>query len=178
MHAGARMRKLVVIATLLTSSVAAAQPDPVEAPTPRVHKKRPSTAAVLAAGTFVSGVVVGGYGASRNETSLLVMSAGLLAFGPSAGHVYVGANRHAIQGTLLRSAGLGLIILGTGAGVPHDHNAFLAAAGIAGAGLLTGAIAYDLVDAPLAARRRNARALAVTPAIVRDAPGLALAGTF
>ncbi|MCE9579515.1 MAG: hypothetical protein K8W52_40715 [Deltaproteobacteria bacterium] len=177
---------LVVLAALARAAVA--QPDR-SAPAP----KRTGIARALSIGgtALGAGLVAYTIAADPDQPALAAVGVGMLVVGPGTGHVYAGAYGHAIASSAIRLGGVGLL----GVGYVASHNLSKCAcdekdptAGRAlmatGAIALLGATIWDLVDAPRAVRRANARArdLAITPTIVPAPhgalPGVAITGTF
>lgn len=147
-------------------------------------------------GLFAGGIALDDDGAGA--ISLMIGGQAVAAFGPSAGHVYVGEYRHALIASSVRAAALALIdvgilaasscAIGGGSGDGSDDQSDCGNGGTAavfiGLGVAAGLGLYDWVDAPRAARRASRRAatlqLAVVPLRVpnHQAVGLGLAGTF
>lgn len=186
---------LVVLALLLSTSVAIAQPslapieDPEDPARPMAATKpdvaNPDVAAALAVGTTLGGLAVVAATVKYNLGATGWIGVTGLLVGPSAGHIYAGAWGHALGMTALRTAGalvmtVGLIEATTvySDGPQPDHRNGKAMFVVGGAAYLIGTL-YDLYDARGAVRRENARALAVVPmASTQGGYGLAVAGRF
>jgi hypothetical protein len=147
---------------------------------------------------FFIGLALNNYGMSKLEEgrplnwTLALGGVGLMAAGPSLGHVYAGEHGHALRMTALRVGGL--VALGAGVSFamcesetdvtcPGDGPILLLLG--AGVGTYVGATLYDFYDAHRAARRSNTRArsaLTVAPSAVSSVagpvPALGLSGTF
>ncbi len=196
---------LIVLACLASSHPARADDaaSPAAAPTPDASAgpRRPGAATAWAWGATLTGAALVAGGAlalDRLERGAMSDIAGgalaggvvLLAVGPSAGHLYAGERRHATLATLTRVGGAVIFLAASMSdtdcvGSSSSCDDGIGLGHVLGAGLVAGAITYDLVDAPRAARRANRRAAAraaVVPTAVRAAdglaPGLAVAGAF
>ena len=163
---------------VLVPSIAAAQPAGAE------DLKSEGGATTLAvAGTIGSLLVMWG-GIEGKNTPLFV--AGLAGFGvgPSLGHLYAGAHKHAAISTGIRAAGIGAILLGARL-VDSEATDDTTITVFIGTGIALGicTTAVDLMTADNAARDANARALMIAPTVVSTpngaiAPGIGLAGRF
>lgn len=138
-------------------------------------RKRPAVALAAAAGGTALGVGVLALGSLANDERALVPGAVVLAVGPSLGHLHAGEHRHAIVTSALRGAGMAAFALGIVAANSDNAGAEAELLVWGGGGLLVATTAYDLVDAPFAARRAN---VVVTPTVMQGAPGVAIAGAF
>lgn len=131
---------------------------------------------LAAAGLVAAGVLSEEY-PDDGLNALTCTGLGLGVVAPSLGHVYAGEYGHALVTTALRGGALyGLYYAET-----RTENGSLLAIG--SAMVLTGLIAYDVVDARRAADRRNAREeVRIVPAALGGdrgtAWGLAASGTF
>lgn len=142
----------------------------------------PGVALALAAGATAAG---GGMLllASESEDDRIVVGATLVSgalyvVGPSAGHLYVGETGEAVGMSLIRAASVGVAYFGftrmlddcENRTCGERHGEFILLGGV---GVWTVATVYDLIDAPRAAARANARMT-----IVPTGTGLAIAGSF
>ncbi len=161
--------------------------------------KSESTATLLALGTTAAGFAAM-YAAADSKIDGLGQAGALLALiGPSAGHIYAGENGHAVKMSLLRGAGVTVMMVGLlsmfSAGKPcgdcvptnHDDNTTTGEKMMIAGGLTFAiATAYDLFDAHRAARRANERAQPKMWTLVPSAlaasgtiaPALTLSGRF
>jgi hypothetical protein len=199
----------VVLALLVIPAVALAQPSltaPVEpcpyptTDTPTIDPddlKSESVATLLALGTTAAGFATMYAAADSKIDGMAQVGALLVLIGPSAGHIYAGETKHAVRMSLLRTAGVGIMMLGVvsmfSAGSDcidcgHSDNT---GEKLLIAGGLTFAIAtaYDIYDAHRAVRRSNERMTqqqrmwmlapsAVAASSGGVAPALALSGRF
>lgn len=182
---------LIVVAMVLGADVAAADPEPA-------HKSGGVALALPVVGTVglwgaAFGIGMADFDCARdqscNDTELAIV-AGLAVIAPSAGHFYVGENRHGVIASGARAVAAAAWIWGgqsvcepsPGECLSRRHRNGTVEA--AGGFLLLGLTVYDWIDAPFAARRFNRRAatVALAPTALRavDGPawGLAAAGTF
>jgi len=194
------MRRLVIFLLVALSGTAVAQPaltppvPPAPPPAELPHKDE-ATATMLAIGGTAVGVLAL-YAGGRNESEgLMWLGIAGLAIGPSAGHIYAGANGHAVGASLLRTGGMLLFGIGVIALVSSGDCIDDAPCGgndgagesLMWVGGLTFAVTtlYDIIDASSAARRANAKqarawnvAPTVVPAANGPAPALSLIGRF
>ena len=175
-------------------------------PAPIPERKNPTTAMLASAvPTAIGWAMVGvaaldsGRGLSHDEANAnaaLGMTGWAFAtIGPSAGHFYAGGYVHGALTTLGRvgatvGVGAGLVTMfefcsaSESTHCAHQDEPLGYAIIGASVALYVGLTAYDLIDAPAAARRANQRdaQISVMPTMIRgsrdDAPGLALTGTF
>ena len=158
--------------------------------------RSPSTAALLSVSATLAPVVIGMalWSSGREGPGIITIGAGL-ALGPSAGHVYAGEPLHAAGMIVLRStaAVLGPVLLLVSSIRSSDCQGSQCDTDKPGIALAVGLLialpvlaVYDLIDAPRAAARANARhgasnvGLVPTVSVGGPAPnhGLALAGRF
>src|SRR5262249_27982751 len=142
----------VVGILVATASTAVAQPAPTE---PEV--KSEATAQLTAIGVTVVGVLGVGVSLKRNNAYLGFPALGLLAVGPSTGHLYAGETAHAVKMTFVRAAGLAAMFVGVGINSSpgtRDPGPGLSLFAL-GAGISLGSTLYDVIDARAAVRRHN-----------------------
>jgi hypothetical protein len=159
----------------------------VSAATAHADTPSPGTALAWSIGGTLAGVGVTAAAVPLDSPEAFVGGEALLAFGPSAGHFYAGETGHGLIVSGLRAGSIVLFDYGLGSSLGcaidrsentcGDREAIAALVGLGG---VVGLTAYDLIDAPRAARREAARAGGVTiaPMIDRHATGLALVGRF
>ncbi len=177
------MRALLVTASLLVFSVAHAGP-------PVSDEKSPQTALGLSAGVFAGGAIaLVAARLAENESSGLrgtLAVAGLagIAIGPMLGHAYAGdAWNTGLQIRLgsLAVVGVGAVVVVTSCLFkPSDPPGCGIGGGLAVIGLFGLAVGtvFEIVDAPAAARRANARHLQVIPTVGPGIAGASIAGQF
>jgi hypothetical protein len=162
--------------------VAVLEPCPADvAPRANPRLKSPGAALGLSLGLYLGPLTLGSalfFGGMRSDGAMiagLTFGAFGAIVGPSIGQFYAGNVARGI-GTLLARGFL--VPLSTYLIVGGFFNQSQAGLG-AGIALAGGAFAlalWDIIDAPLAVRRANAAALAVTPIVARDRAGAALCG--
>ncbi len=165
----------------------------VVTPTPLRNDKSPGVARALNLGAGIGGLLIGTvtavavanlFGDDDRDTSAVALSAGMLVagVGPSVGHFYAGEYGHGLIVSGVRvAAGTTAMMLAV-----YDARGAAATAGFLGCiGVALALDVYDLVDAPDAARRANAKARAATgptvglvPMPLRAGAGAALVGAF
>ncbi|HUS29885.1 MAG TPA: hypothetical protein VMZ53_15375 [Kofleriaceae bacterium] len=195
---------VVVLALVLASSVASAQPGWNQfsppgltpptvqlSPTPGGPRKDPSTAVLLSLGITTASYITL-FAAEDHEGLQLLAFAGTY-FGPSTGQWYAG--QVGGLGLGLRAAGFVLALYGISQLLSEDDCEYDydcsdssadtgALAFWGGAGLWVGSTVYDIVLARRAAESWNARhSVAIAPMVTADAggnrtPGLVLTGRF
>ena len=180
----------MVVAAVLGAAPAAAAPDAA----PPSGAKSGVTATALSIGFTMAGFVLVAAGMSDSDgpdiNPVLVFGGlGVLAIGPSAGHVYAGEGEHAAGISLLRSISIVAALRGLDS-LQTCHNDSACTGDTGGSALAIGGLVayggltlYDMYDAHRAAHRYNARAVTIAPAPLRTpggraAPGLVLAGSF
>lgn len=177
-------------------------PGPMPLPAPMIEGKTKSegTATMLSLGTTAAGFALLASAANQdNGGGMGTLGVLALLIGPSAGHIYAGETGHAVGMSLVRG-GAAIAFL---AGVIKATTVYATDSGDCidwcnsgdsdnGATLMwvggltfVAATVYDIIDAPRAARRRNAkeRQFAVQPMFVGTAansktPGIGFAGKF
>lgn len=173
---------------------------PMPAPAIEGSMKSEGTATMLSIGTTAAGfALLAASGKQQNGgEGMGMLGAIALLVGPSAGHIYAGETGHAVGMTLVRVGALTAFIAGvfqattvyaadcldpcTGyTGDDRDNGATLMwVGGIS----FVAATVYDIIDAPRAARRRNAktRQWQMSPMMVGTAnvttPGMGFSGRF
>lgn len=188
------MRTLVVATLLLASGLALGQPSPgsgsVPQPSERISTqvtpplKREWNAKVLVLSGLTTGFGLSILGVVREQRAIEVLGGGLLAIGPSLGHVYAGEYGHAFGTSLLRSAAL-VVALQSADDLAYadrsDNWTYVAL--VSSAVVWAVATTYDLHDGVGAVRRYNHRqsgAVMVAPTMMPSlgglTPGLALVG--
>jgi len=188
-----RLSALVVVAALSVPAAALAQPGATHTDAP-AEARDGGTATLVALGATAAGVglALAGTRVGRPSRPAGIVSIGgglaLAIAGPSAGHVYAGEWRHALGFTALRVASAGVMVLGLAETVScidcTDRHPEVGIGLMVGGGIALGGLTiYDLYDAHRAARRANARSLAIAPTVLptpdgRTATGLVVAGTF
>ena len=194
------MRLALIVASLMLSTVAFAEPpgmtmsgpaaDPEE-PGPIVQRQQPesldeSTATLAAVATTVGSIGLTIAGAKYGSSGLGLLGVGGMMIGPSIGHFYAGEWGHALGMSALRSAGTVVFLIGfveaitvaesDGGSSRHSNASSLMALG--GLTYVVTTV-YDIYDAGHAARRANAQRLTLVPTVgAHDAMGVALAGRF
>lgn len=173
-----RILPLAVLAVVLSTGQSSASAESGE-------DKSPGGAFLLSFGGTIGAHVAAlalldGDDLDEASTDQLVGALALASIGPSLGHVYTGEYEHAAVTTAIRAGGLVLMAVGAKDASGHGSEDGLTLIFLGGAAWL-GSTIYDWVDAPLSARRANAR-LVVTPAALPAkhgvAPGLVVAGSF
>jgi len=174
---------LPIVALLLVLHAQAAHAD----------EKSPGVALGLSVGSTAGGFLVLGTLAGDSEVAspeLLVTAALTLVTGPSWGHLYTGDYDLAIGGTLIRLVGAAMVAEGLGRCVTDDSDPYAIdppcnyenkTPGLvaAGAVLILGTAAAEIIDAPYAAKRYNREQVMLTPtATPNGGYGLALSGRF
>lgn len=117
------MKSAVVVAALLASATAAAQPaltapmaqpyyQQPSQPRPVAETKSESTATLLAIGTTVGGIALMSTGARHESGGVVLAGAAMTLIGPSVGHFYAGETGHGIKMSLLRTGAA--LVLGAG----------------------------------------------------------------
>jgi hypothetical protein len=142
-------------------------------------------AVVLLSNAVENGATGGGFlGAAGASGGLAIAATALFTAGPSFGHIYSGAYKHAALFTGLRIGALGLSLLGSSQ-FTFNNNQSGGALSLIGSLSYFGLIVYDLIDAPLSVRRVKkegfALKLAPTPLVSPDgaaAIGLGAAARF
>jgi hypothetical protein len=167
---------MLVCLVLLSTSIAAAEPERMEA-------NNEDVAMSLAISTTVGGLGIV-YAAARSSVPQLAAIGviGMLV-GPSAGHFYAGEWGHALAMTGVRSAAaiattIGVIESTTSVadGPQPNHSRALDLVVVGGAAYLIATV-YDIVDSRTAARRANA--LTIAPMVGQGTgTGLVVAGRF
>jgi hypothetical protein len=169
---------VVVVAATALCVPALARADSDQAPLPA----SPGIAFGLATGSTAAGGLLLVLATESSDDRVVVASTllggGLLVVGPSTGHLYAGDSGEAVGMSLLRGGAVGLFYVGftrvfedCDGEVCDDDKGMLMMLG--GVGLWSAAAIFDMIDAPRAAARANAR-IAVTP----TGNGIALSGTF
>lgn len=174
-----RLFALVLLACVVIPR--AARADEERAPEPA----SPGIALALATGmTGAAGVVylvAAEADDDRVKVASVLTATTLMVIGPSAGHLYAGDSGEAVGMSLVRAGGLGVAFYGFSRMVDDlddcaeacgDHGLLVAVGGL---GIWSAAAIYDLIDAPRAAARANARR---RMSIVPTGTGLAVAGRF
>jgi hypothetical protein len=152
--------------------------------------KSEGTATMLSLGTTAAGFALLAAAGKQDNGGGGTATIGLLALliGPSAGHIYSGETGHAVGMTLVRGAALVAFVAGVikqtmvyGASADcidvceyHDSDSDNGATLMWVGGLsFIAATVYDIIDAPRAARRRNAkeRSYMVQPMFVQSPTG-------
>jgi hypothetical protein len=171
-----RFACLIVVAALLVPALARADSDRSPRPASPGIAFGLSTGATAAGGLLL--VLATESSDDRVAVASTLIGGGLLVVGPSAGHLYVGESGEAVGMSLLRGGALALAYAGftrffdeCEGSYCDDQTGELMMLG--GVGLWTAAAVYDMIDAPRAAARANAR-IAVTP----TGNGIAISGTF
>ncbi len=175
-------------------------PMPMPAPMIEGRTKSEGTATMLSLGTTAGGFLLLAAAGKQQDGGGEMGTLGVLALliGPSAGHIYAGESGHAVGMTLVRGGAALAFIAGVvkattsygsdcidwceSSGGDRDNGATLMWVG----GLsFVAATVYDIMDAPRAARRRNAkeRSYGVQPMFVGTSansrtPGVGFAGKF
>ena len=184
------MRSAVLVALLAMSSTAGARsptlsPSGISEPAPlrltRAPKRRETAAVWALAGTLTPVLVVGYGSATPHPLTVLLLSSTTAMLLPSAGHWYAGEG-FITTGMRIRVLGGGLAaIMGfllMASDGDHGKGYVLAF----DAGLLTLAVGagYDIVTAPAAVDRWNAKHATLAPAPMKlgEAYGLGMVGTF
>jgi hypothetical protein len=197
------MRSAVVLAIVLVTSSARAQPGAMPSPQPPPPDDVSETTALALSlgGTLASYAAVTFAAAVHTSASSTIGTIGVFGVlgAPTAGHWYSG--RIVTRGLGLRGAGIVVLLVGAiadseGCSLVYGGDAvseepddcgdnFRTKKGtalmIAGAALFLGGTLDDIITAPGAARRRNAQHranLTLAPLVHHDGGGLALAGTF
>jgi hypothetical protein len=172
------MRLAALVIAIMLPSVALAQPTLPEV-------KSESTATGLAVIGPLGGIGLIATSAATDQVGVGLAGLVLFAIGPSLGHVYAGAYKHAAISSGLRALGLAamsvlLAAVGDSEGDPSD---VAVGVGITGVFVIIGTTAVDIMTADNAARAANARAFSIAPTVVPSAsgglaPGLAVRGRF
>lgn len=145
-----RVRAAIVLATLLESATALAQPTPWQTAEPVTESYRYQTLAVdaLGLGLLVAGGIAEGDGGRDTETSEALFTAGGLTmmFGAPIVHGVRGHGGRAVRSTLMRGglAGLGML---AAMGVRSGCDGFLCQLDYVGYGLLGGFALAAVLDA-------------------------------
>jgi len=165
------------------------QPMPMPAPVMVVPTpvKSEGTATMLSLGTTAAGFALLAAGGKSGGDGTMTLGLLTLLIGPSAGHIYAGETGHAVGMSLVRGAGLIAFVAGVvkatmvyGASDCFDCDHYDSgnrdnAATLMWVGGLSfvAATLYDIIDAPRAARRRNAkeRSYMVQPMFVQSPGG-------
>jgi hypothetical protein len=212
----ARMRVLAVAALVLaTTASAVAQPgmtQPTSRPTgayqPRWAQPQPQLdlelkssgeAMLWAIGTTVAAVATIGASFHEDSGGLFLLGAGLMVIGPSAGHIYVGEGRHAVNASFLRAGGLLIFTLGvvdratsisyceTESSSFGDCDRGYGPVTWIGGLIVAGSALYDIYDAGRAVNRYNDRrrkaAVQLAPTMMSTrggsfTPGVGVIGSF
>ena len=194
---GTDMRNaLVVLALLISTTVASAQPSlapiadpeepahPMAAPKPDVTN--PDLGAALAVGTTLGGVAIIAATVKYNLGATGWIGVTGLLVGPSAGHLYAGEWAHALGMSALRTAGALVLTIGLvnatttySDGPQPDHRNATSMMLVGGAAYVIGTL-YDIYDARSAVRRANAGSTrTIVPTVgTQGGYGLAVAGRF
>jgi hypothetical protein len=179
---------LVVSAPAVAGSTTASEPE----------RKSPVVATLAALGPALAGGALFVAGGRADSDPLVIAGLATLTIGPGAGHLYTRDGWRALLTTGIRVANVavigGSLYLLDRVGTGPDDDSPCAMTPLLGALLIligTGAfgatIGFDVVDAPLSARRYNWRLdrrldLSVTPTVMTTgaglAPGLAFGGSF
>lgn len=167
------MRRALAAAVTILTLAAPARAD--------AEEKDPGIALFSALGGTALGV--GLYiGWLRTDEDLLLAGAAVAGVvGPAGGHLYLGEYKHPILTSLARAAAIASTVAGASLiFAEHEDYQDLASFLFWGGGIAyVGVTGYDIIDAPLAARRHNDRVRArVAPTWIDGAPGLTIAGTF
>jgi hypothetical protein len=131
--------------------------------------------------TAAGGLMLVGASETADEYAVVpatVIGTTLLVVGPSAGHLYAGDSGEAVGMSLVRGGAAALFYVGLtrlidsceSDSCDDGKSEYMMLGGL---GLWTAAAVYDMIDAPRAVARANAR-MAVTP----TGNGIAIAGTF
>ncbi|MBA2538873.1 MAG: hypothetical protein H0V17_04495 [Deltaproteobacteria bacterium] len=159
--------------------------------------KSEGTATMLALGTTAAGFVLMAAGGQSGGDGAITMGLLTLLVGPSAGHIYAGESGHAVGMTLVRGAALVAFVAGvikstmvygidcvdcesSNSGDRDNAGTLMWVGGLS----FIAASVYDIIDAPRAARRRNAkeRSYMVQPMFVQApggaVPAVGLGGKF
>lgn len=142
----------------------------------------PGVALGLGAGATAAGGLMLVLASESSDDRIVVAStlvgAGLLIVGPSAGHLYVGESGEAVGMSLVRGGAGAIFYYGVTRMLDDcaesncgERNSEWIMLG--GVGLWTAATVFDLVDAPRAATRANARTT-----IAPTGNGMAVSGVF
>lgn len=173
--------KLVATLALLAAMTTAA----------RAEEKEPYVAGGLAIASPIVGALMISETVTDAEGNAAVAWAGLgvLALGPSLGHLYAGEYGHAGIATLVRGACIGLLAYSF-SGPPDTYEGHFpthhedgyekqrALAGISGAVIFASSALYDMYDAPRAARRANEKQVSIAPTPMGNGYGVTVGGSF
>jgi len=194
------MRVFAVAALLLIApAIATAQPSltrptpPLPEPATVAPVKNEGHALALAIGGTLVGVGIT-VAAVRGDAVVLLVGVGVSVIGPSAGHLYAGANQHAFATSVGRIGAAAVFIKGVlqrdkvgydcefanEPCVEPDNKRQGTRLMWIGGILYAGITIYDIVDARYAARRTNARhrVVMVAPSVISGAHGPAPAVSF
>ena len=171
---------------------------PLPAPVIEGRTKSEGTATMLSLGTPAAGfALIAASGSEDDSAGMATLGVIALLVGPSAGHIYAGETGHAVGMTLVRGAAALALLAGVIKATTvyavdcvdcsgshyddgDDGSTLMWVGGIS----LVAATVYDIIDAPRAARRRNAkeRGYGVQPMMVgtsnAKSPGIGLVGSF
>lgn len=175
------MRALVV---LLVPTLAAAEPAP---------DKREWAATGIAVAATAVGIGVTKLGVDHHARGVELAGYAMIAFGPSAGHVYADETVHAVAGFALRGTAILALSIGIDEMTPREEAAICAVGQPCGTGLenhqtrgkllalaggatLVAATLYDLYDAHRAVVRE--RPVQIVPVPTQGGAGVAITGQF
>jgi hypothetical protein len=175
------------------------QPMPMPMPMIEGKSKSEGTATMLSVGTTAAGFALIAAAGKQQDGGGAMGTVGVLALliGPSAGHIYAGETGHAVGMTLVRGGAAIAFLAGVlkatmvystsdcfdcghASGDRDDGVTLMWVGGLS----FVAATVYDIIDAPRAAKRRNAkdRQFSMQPMMVGTAngpsPGIGFAGKF
>jgi hypothetical protein len=162
------------------------------------ERKSEGTATMLSLGTTAAGFAFLAAAGRQDSDSggLITLGLASLIIGPSAGHIYAGETGRAVGMSLLRGTGFLVFLAGVIKATTvyasdcidycnyNEHDDGEAMMWVGGLTFVAATV-YDIIDAPRAARRRNAKDRAsyqvqpmYVPSVSGAAPGVGLTGRF